>query len=204
MFDKLYKYLVRDIIEKNKKYIAFSSILFVVAIISGIIKASDGHMPMLMQEVVENFLRMAESPASSLQIAISIFFNNIKSVFFAVVFGCFLGIVPIVSIWSNGQIIGMIAKYVQVNLGIPIFKTFLSLFPHCILEFPAFIICVSVTLKTGLIMIMCLFRKQSWNVFFNSFMESLIIMVLIVLPLFLIAALMEGFISPIILGLLIR
>ena len=204
MFDKLYKGLVPRIIKRSRSYIVFSAVLFVLAGIVGWMIVSGGQMPIMLQQVMENFAGMVEGASSPFGLSLSIFIHNVRTGFFAVAFGWLLGLVPLVSIWSNGQIIGMVAKYMEVNAGVPLFKTVLSLFPHGLLELPAFIISAAVALRTGWILLMCIFKKREWKAFLTSFLESVMIMVLVVVPLFLVAAFIEGFISPAVLNWLIR
>lgn len=118
--------------------------------------------------------------------------NNVRTVFFAVAFGWLLGLVPHGIYLVQRSDNRMVAKYMEVNAGVPLFKTVLSLFPHGLLELPAFIISAAVALRTGWILLMCIFKKREWEGFFNELSGVRKIMVLVVVPLFLVAAFIEG------------
>jgi stage II sporulation protein M len=114
-----------------------------------------------------------------------IFLNNLKSSFFGVVFGMFFGIFPVVSSLLNGYLLGFVA-FASVNEGG--FLILWKLFPHGIFELPAVFISLGMGLKFGTF----IFEKQKKKKFLEFFWKSLKVFVLIIIPLLIIAAIIEG------------
>ncbi len=114
-----------------------------------------------------------------------IFFNNIQSSFFGMIFGVFLGIFPIVAVVANGYILGFVASLVVNSEGISVLW---RLFPHGIFELPAIFISLGLGLKIGTF----IFQRKKLESLKKYFLNSLRVFLFIVLPLLIIAAIIEG------------
>jgi len=114
-----------------------------------------------------------------------IFLNNIQSSFFGLFFGFFLGIIPVLVVLVNGFILGFVAR-IAVNAD-GIFALW-KVFPHGIFELPAVFISLGLGVKFGTF----IFRKKIFETFKIYFWNSLRVFVLIVIPLLIIAAIIEG------------
>lgn len=114
-----------------------------------------------------------------------IFFNNLQSSFFGLVLGTLLGIFPIFVALFNGYILGFVLK-ASIDAGgiIVIWK----LLPHGIFELPAVFISLGLGLRIGANL---LFHRKK-NGFRKNLYNSLRVFLFIVLPLLLIAAIIEG------------
>jgi len=112
-----------------------------------------------------------------------IFFNNLQASFVAMVTGIFFGIVPFASIVVNGYVIGFVARESVIVEGIWIL---FKLVPHGIFELPAIILSISIGLKIG----RDLFGQEQ-KVKYNL-REGLRFFFFVILPLLLIAAIIEG------------
>jgi stage II sporulation protein M len=86
---------------------------------------------------------------------------------------------------SNGIILGYVMKGVWIDSGI---SNFWRIFPHGIFELPAVFISLALGLKLG----MFVFSKNPGREFLSRLKNSFIIFVVVVLPLLLVAAIIEG------------
>lgn len=114
-----------------------------------------------------------------------IFLNNIQSSFIGMLFGAVLGIFPIIGAIFNGYLIGFVSAYSVESGG---FLVLLNLVPHGIFELPAIFLSLGLGLKLG----MFVFEKNKFDKFTEYFLNSLRIFILIVIPLLIVAALIEG------------
>lgn len=114
-----------------------------------------------------------------------IFFNNLQSSFFAMIFGLLLGIFPVISLISNGYVLGFVS-FLGVKVGG--LSVLWKLAPHGIFELPAIFLSIGLGLKLG----SYLFRKNKKLSFWYYLHNSLRIFLLIIFPLLLVAALIEG------------
>jgi stage II sporulation protein M len=114
-----------------------------------------------------------------------IFFNNIKASFFVIVLGVLIGIFPIITAIVNGYLLGFVARNVVESNGILVLW---RLLPHGIFELPAIILSMGLGLKLG----MNLFSKKGREKFRKDFVEALRFFVFVILPLLIIAGIIEG------------
>lgn len=114
-----------------------------------------------------------------------IFLNNIQSGFFAMILGLFFGIFPIISTVLNGYLLGFVSYFATQSEGILVL---LQLFPHGIFELPAIFISFALGIKLGTI----LFKDKKRETFNNYIIESLRVFFFVILPLLVIAAIIEG------------
>jgi len=114
-----------------------------------------------------------------------IFLNNIQSSFFGIFFGVFLGIFPLIASISNGYLLGFVASIAIREEGIFILW---RLFPHGIFELPALFISLGLGMKVGSF----IFQKKKLNSLKIYLLNSIKVFFFIVLPLLVIAAIIEG------------
>jgi len=115
-----------------------------------------------------------------------IFVNNLQSSFFGLILGILIGLFPLVALISNGYLLGFVAMLSIESQGIGILW---RLLPHGVFELPAVFISLGLGLKLG----MYIFIKKRSDSFKGWFLNSLRVFVLIVFPLLIIAAVIEGF-----------
>ena len=111
--------------------------------------------------------------------------NNVKSTLTGILSGAILGIVPIVSTIANGYLLGFVAMLSVKAGGI---LTLWKIFPHGIFELPAVFISLGLGLKLGTF----IFQKKKLKSFENYLINSLKCFLLIVIPLLIIAGIIEG------------
>ena len=122
---------------------------------------------------------------SSLQLIKFIFLNNIQSSFFGVVFGAFFGIFPIIATIANGYLLGFVSNMAVQEAGV---FSLWRLFPHGIFELPAVFISFGLGLRLGI----SIFNEKRFGTFKKNILSCLKVFVFIVIPLLIIAAIIEG------------
>ena len=101
------------------------------------------------------------------------------------IFGVLLGIFPIIAAIANGYLLGFVASISVGNVG---FLVLWRLLPHGIFELPAIFISLGLGLKFGTF----IFQKRKLESFKEFFWSSLRVFLLIVIPLLVIAGIIEG------------
>ena len=114
-----------------------------------------------------------------------IFFNNLKASFFAIVMGIGFAIIPLITVIANGYILGFVAREVAMREGI---GTLWQLAPHGIFELPAILFSIGMGIKIGL----DLFDKDFKKKLKHNYREALRFFVFVILPLLIIAGIIEG------------
>jgi len=112
-----------------------------------------------------------------------IFLNNLRASLLAMIFGILVGIVPLAITVVNGYLLGFVSRGVVEEEGVFILW---KLLPHGIFELPAVLFSVGLGLKIGASLFS---RKRKTK---EEFKESLRFFIFVVLPLLLIAAVIEG------------
>jgi uncharacterized membrane protein SpoIIM required for sporulation len=185
-------------------------------------------VPLQLEQQILNFIsEIIEKTEGmdSIQLISFIFFNNLQSSFFAMIFGLFFGLFSLVSSFSNGYLLGFVSLNAIKTSGIFIMW---RLFPHGIFELPAVFISMGLGLRIGyefmdkcirnyypkisrlnegfLIFISILLfpisflgylffnlkEKKLRRYYFELFSSSLLVFILVILPLLVIAAIIEG------------
>lgn len=112
--------------------------------------------------------------------------NNLQTSLFGFLSGIFLGIFPIINMLINGVVIGyVIERASQIATTPEIIRGFA---PHGIFEIPAILISLGLGLKLGGFV----FTKNKKEELKRRFFNSINIFLLIILPLLIIAAIIEG------------
>lgn len=170
-------------LKQSKNYILFIFLLFIASIIFGFI------FPVFFTDLINKFLLDTLSQISSFdtsQLIAFIIQNNLKSSIIGLFSGLLLGIFPIFVCIINGYLLGFVLSK-SVALAGP--SVILKLLPHGIFELPALFISLGLGIKLG---IEFLRAKQKLKTLAYNLQESLRVFVLIVLPLLVIAGIIEG------------
>ena len=171
------------------KFLKESSDYIVVALSIFCIFAIIGFaLPIFFQEQILRILQDMAKRFEGLgvfQTIVGIFFNNLFASIMIMVLGIGFGIFALFQIIFNGYVLGFVARIVSEQEGISILW---RLLPHGIFELPAIILSMGVGLKLGV----NLFHKNRWKLLGKDFRESIRFFFFIVLPLLLIAAIIEG------------
>jgi len=108
--------------------------------------------------------------------------NNLKVAFLGIILGAVFGIMPIVNSVANGLVIGYVLRIsVEKTSIFEIWK----ILPHGIFEIPAIIIALGLGIKLGF----SLFSREKFS---KNFYNCFNVLLYIVVPLLIIAAIIEG------------
>ena len=114
-----------------------------------------------------------------------IFFNNLKVAFIGIISGVFVGILPVFLIIANGFVPGIVARMSVDAAGV---GSLWRLLPHGIFELPAIFISFGLGIKIGSF----IFEKRKFDALNFYFSKSMKVFFCIILPLLIIAAIIEG------------
>ena len=171
-------------LKESKNFIFFiTGIFFVFALIGFFVPASE-NLTKIILDFIEKLLEQTKgmSPGELIKF---IFLNNLQASFFGLIFGTVLGIFPVLATIANGYVLGFVgAMSVEVG-GISILWRIL---PHGIFELPAIFISLGIGLKLGSFV----FQKEKIKSFRKYFWNSLRVFLFIIIPLLIIAAIIEG------------
>ena len=182
VFDDYRKFF--DYIQESRKFIFLSIFIFIFFSLFGyFFQVPDfisSQIIKLITEIIEKTKDM-----SQMDMTIFIFLNNLKSSFFGMIFGVFLGIFPIFLLIVNGFLLGFVASLSVSSEGI---LSLWKVFPHGIFELPAVFISLGLGIRLGAF----IFEKNKRKLFKYHFLNSLRVFLFIVIPLLFIAAVLEG------------
>lgn len=173
-----------DYLKKSKKFILMVVVIFFTfALIGFFLPVPDSIVEQIMKfitEVLEKTQRMSPNELIGF-----IFFNNLKSSFFGMILGIFLGVFPVIGTIANGYLLGFVSAMSVEAGGI---LTLWRLLPHGIFELPAVFISLGLGLKLGTI----IFKEKKLEKFKDYLLGSLRVFLLVVVPLLVIAGVIEG------------
>jgi len=173
-----------DYLNESKKFIFFGIIIFLASALISFVFPT----PQIISEALIKFIQdlIAQTEGlSSFEMIRFIFINNISSAFFAIFLGLLFAVYPLFSIVVNGYVIGFVSKLVVAEEGI---LSLWRLFPHGIFELPAIFIAFGLGLKLGTIVL----QKNPKKSFKDFLRNSLKVFVFVILPLLIVAAIIEG------------
>jgi len=167
-------------------YILFSSVVFLGSILIGYFNAPNDQG--LTDETLETLSEMIKpildmSPAGQFLV---VFLKNAFAGLLAILLGAAFGIFPIIILFLNGSLLGILASALKETLSFSDFL--LGILPHGILEIPFLIIAASCGMKVG--------RSLTKGDFKKEFTSALVFFLKILLPIVFLAALIEIFITP--------
>jgi len=184
-------------IKENKFLIFFSIGLFIFSSISGvfIFQVLLDNNPEIIDSFVDQFKEMFGpiSELSPFQLFLTIFYVNTRTSFLIMMLGALLGIFPFISLWLNGTILGILfGKYIAEGGNYLGFM--MGILPHGIIEIPAIIIAASQGFRLGKEVVSPPTGLNRSEAIKLNITKGIKLFVLI-LPLLLIAAVIEVYIS---------
>jgi stage II sporulation protein M len=173
-------------IKEIKNYVWFAFIVFLVFGLIGFLFPVFFEAEIL--ELIKGLIAETEG-MGGLELIRFIFANNLQGGFFMMMLGIVFGIFSFVALVLNGYVLGFVANMSASSAGILILW---RLLPHGIFEIPAVMISAGLGLKLGSFLIT--YRGSHKLREFGKWLKnSLKVFVFIVIPLLVIAALIEGF-----------
>lgn len=172
------------LIKESKRFIFFIIGVFLFFTLVGFFIPPPSNILNWIADYIKNIVNET-SGFSFMQLSSYIFFNNLKSSLAGMIFGIFLGIPSILVALFNGYILGFVLNESVKTNGIFILW---KLFPHGIFELTAVFISLGLGLRMGT---QALFNKKK-DMLKKIFYDSLRVFLFIVIPLLIIAAIIEG------------
>lgn len=170
-----------DYIYESRKYTYIVLLIFLISGVYGFVFADNlAFINEIVKELVEKTAGL-----SGVGMTLFIFFNNLQTSFIGMLGGILLGIFPILASLFNGIIVGYVIERSWELTG---FYELWRLLPHGIFELPAIFISLGLGMKLG----MFVFDKNPGKEFTRRIRLSLISFVLVILPLLVVAAIIEG------------
>lgn len=179
-FVKLRKIIAEEL-RDSKKFIFSIVILFFTAGIFGFIFSDYlGFINEIIKGVISKVGDLTGIP-----LILAILFNNLQSALTGLLLGLVFGLFPVFNAIFNGMVVGyVLSKVVQVSGYSQIWK----ILPHGIFELPAIFIALGLGLRLG-----TMFFTKSWKKNFSKrIYNACVVFVFVVLPLLIIAAIIEG------------
>lgn len=175
-----------------KQFIIIASALLVFSIIYGYFGAQNS--PEQARAALEEFKKIFTPVIQAAPITqfIFIFLNNAFSLFLSVISGIAFGIFPLIVLFSNGMMVGVFSFLWQQEFALSGFL--MGILPHGIVEIPVLIVGSAIGLKIGKAVINKVFKKQ--GAIKPEIKDGLNFFLKVMLPLVLIAAAIEVFITP--------
>jgi len=175
---------VLEFLKESRKMIYGVIGLFFISALTSFFLPVPASIVEIIKQVIQNMIESTEG-LGTFQLIRYIFFNNLLVSFVGIVFGALLGIVPLILILTNGYVVGYVARISVEAQG---FGVLWKLFPHGIFELPA----IFISLGIGLKLAGALFNSEADKTFINRLKLAIKTFFLLILPLLLIAAIIEG------------
>jgi stage II sporulation protein M len=150
-----------------------------------------------LQDLLKQFAQMFQG-MPKLKLAAAIFFNNSLKTLLAILMGPLLGLAPIIFLIVNGAILGAVVPVAVESKGLWI--SIMTIVPHGIFELPAIFLGTSIGLKLGLHPFRRLAGKAD-STLVAELGHGLRLFLSVILPLLLLAAAIEVFVTPFLAGL---
>ena len=117
------------------RYVFYACVIFITSTILGYYAAATNE-----EEIVKIFSQISEElsqidSSGPVTLFLVIFFNNSFKVFLSMMLGVFLGIAPILFVFGNGLILGIVSFFIIQQAGLTFLL--LGILPHGIIEIPA-------------------------------------------------------------------
>lgn len=171
-------------LKESKNFIYVMIGIFVISfILAFFISPSDTFLDYI-NKFIQNLLEKT-SGMSAIELIGFIFLNNLQSSFFGMAFGVVLGIFPVFAAIANGYLLGFVSSLAIIEDGA---LSLWRILPHGVFELPAIFISLGLGLKLGSF----IFEKNKLETFRNFFWNSLKVFLFIVIPLLIIAGIIEG------------
>jgi stage II sporulation protein M len=137
------------------------------------------------------------SPLPQAAVCIIIFFKNVLTVLLSVAFSPFFCLMPVLALVINGGVIGLVSTLIIQEKSVGYLLA--GLLPHGIIELPAFIMGEAVALSFGTMVILALLNKERRKDLLPNLKRELKYLV-VALILFLPAAIIETYVTPLFLS----
>jgi len=150
-----------------------------------------------LQELLKQFVKMFHG-MSKLQLVVAIFLNNGLKTLVVILLGPVLGLTPVIFLVINGAILGAVIPTAVESKGL--WLALMTIIPHGIFELPAIFMGASIGIRLGMHPFLRLAGKADTTLL-SELGHGLRLFVTVILPLLLLAAVIEVFVTPLMAGL---
>jgi stage II sporulation protein M len=150
-----------------------------------------------LQELLKQFVKMFHG-MSKLQLVVAIFLNNGLKTLVVILLGPVLGLTPVIFLVINGAILGAVIPTAVESKGL--WLALMTIIPHGIFELPAIFMGASIGIRLGMHPFLRLAGKADTTLL-SELGNGLRLFVTVILPLLLLAAVIEVFVTPLVAGL---
>ncbi len=171
-------------IKELKIFIFVIILIFLASLVLGYFYHSE-EISLIILKYLEEVLNVSQG-FNFLQMTSFIFWNNLQVGFMGILFGVFLGIPSALFTLFNGYVVGFVSSLAVSSSGA---SSLMGLLPHGIFELPAIFFSFAMGVKLGSFV----FYRDKMNKFVYFFKESLRVFLFVVLPLLIVAAIVESF-----------
>ena len=178
-YAKSWKYL-----KESQKFIWFIVVFFLIMVLIGFFVQPSEILSEKILELIKELLEKTQNMSKGELIGF-IFLNNLQSSFIGMVSGFLFGIFPLISTIANGYLLGFVSRLSVDAEGL---LSLWRILPHGIFELPAVFISLGLGLKFGTF----LFQKNKSESFKDFLWNSIRVFLTIVIPLLIIAGIIEG------------
>jgi stage II sporulation protein M len=179
---------------KLKPYLVTSVAVFVAGAVLGALATSFApHVAQYFNQNVADFVKIFRT-LPKLALATAIFLNNTIKALLVIVGGLALGFFPVIFLLANGAALGFVLAASMQSRGV--LNALLAIVPHGIFELPAILLATSMGLLLGRCAITKLFSSGEISIS-SELALALKFFARIVVPLLVIAALVESFFTSI-------
>lgn len=188
---------LRGYFHRNRNYILFVIALFVISLIIGYV-----FRDVFADYVIEAIRNMAKNITNdSSSLSVGIFLNNLRVAFIIILLGFLFSIFSLMILFTNGVLIGFMFTIVPAPLML------IYTLPHGIFEIPQLILTVvcallvtklEINLIKGVLQRDKTFKGEIRNS--STIIKDIILSITIIVVLLVIAALIEGYVTPVIGG----
>lgn len=171
-------------IKQSREYIYFSIIVFFIFALIGFFIAPPEYLSTKILEFIQQLLERTKN-LSGLELIGFIFLNNLQSSFFIFILGFIFAIFPVIALISNGYLLGYVAATTSKIDGL---LSIWRILPHGIFELPALFLALGLGIKFGGF----IFNKNPKKTFLENLFQGMRVFFFFVIPLLIIAAIIEG------------
>lgn len=183
-----------DYIYSSRKYFIASAGIFIFSFFIGLLISAKN------PDAAENLLGMLKETFGSITSLepfgrmLEIFKNNVRNSFMALIFGLGFGIVPFFFVVVNGIVLGILVEFFLKKQGIIFVIS--AILPHGIIELPMVLMSVGIGFRLGHITYLSMIHQKTMHELLNELKQGVIFYFKIIVPLLLLAAIVESYITP--------
>lgn len=180
--------------------IAFFVIIFAAFLASLLVPSVLESMVAYMQAVIENADIITDEGGLS---AARIFANNLRAALMSTLYGCIpLIYLPALAIGLNAAVLGALAAYYQLS-GLSLLLFLAGIVPHGIVEIPALLLAFACGLYLCKELTARILRRETSGPLSGVFLSIARLYLTVIVPLLVMASVLEAYVTPLVLSFLI-